>query len=129
MRTWSTVMAVLASAAFAVAAFAATPGSFQVSATLSHAGQPFAAPSAVVRAGEPASIEVTGADGYTLTLTVTDVAPDEIRVVARLDSAYGSMEPTIVVRPGQPASVAAGDVGLELTVRRDGAARAIGLGK
>lgn len=99
---------------------AAACGSFKVSAQLSHQGKAFAAPSAVVKDGVPASIEVSGPNGYKLSLTVTDVAPDKIRVAATVDSSHGAMAPTLVVRPGQPATVTIGDIGLTLTVQRSG---------
>jgi hypothetical protein len=121
MRIWSRIIiAALVLSAFAAASAAATPDTYEVSATLSHAGQSFAAPSAVVKADQRASIEVSGAEGYKLTLTVTDLAPDEIQVNASVDSPYGAMKPTLIVRPDQPASVSVGDLGLELTVRRVG---------
>jgi hypothetical protein len=110
----------LAFSAFAASSFASPPGSYEVSAKLSHAGKTFGAPSATVQADKPADIEVSGADGYKLTLTITDLAPDEIQVTANLDSSHGSMAPTVVVRPGQLASVSIGDLGLDLTVSRNG---------
>lgn len=98
--------------------FASPPGSYEVAARLTHAGKSFAAPSAVVLANKLASIEVSGPDGYRLTLTLTDLAPDKIQVAAKVDSSYGSMAPTVVVRPGKSASVSVGELGLELTVSR-----------
>ncbi|WP_162615842.1 hypothetical protein [Solilutibacter oculi] len=118
MRIWSKIIATLVLCLPASLSFASPPGSYEVSAKLTHGGQAFAAPSAVVLANKPASIEVTGPDGYKLTLTVTDLAPDKIQVAAHLDSAYGSMAPTVVVRPDKSASVSVGDLGLELTVSR-----------
>ena len=99
---------------------AAQSASYQVSATLSHAGKPFAAPRVSVQEGKPARIEVSGAEGYTFTVTVTDLAPDRIKVAATLDSSHGAMAPTVVVRPGEPASVVAGGIELTLTVQRHG---------
>jgi hypothetical protein len=99
---------------------AVQPAAYQVSATLSHAGQPFAAPRVSVQEGKPARIEVAGAEGYTFTVTVTDLAPDRIKVAATLDSSHGAMAPTVVVRPGEPASVAVDGIELTLTVQRHG---------
>jgi hypothetical protein len=99
------------------ASFAATAASYEVSARLLHDGKSFATPAAVIAAGQPASIEVSGADGYKLTLTVTGAGADGIKVVAELDSAYGSMAPTVTVHPDRPASVSVGRLGLELAVR------------
>jgi len=118
MQVWLKILAVLALSASATSGPASPPNSYAVSAKLTHAGQSFAEPSAIVLAGKPASIEVSGPDGYKLTLTVSDIAAREIQVVANLDSSHGSMAPTVIVRPGQPASVSIGDLGLELTVSR-----------
>ena len=118
MHIWPKIIATLALCLLASLSFAKPPGSYAASAKLTHAGQTFAAPSAVVLANKPAIIEVTGPDGYKLTLTVTDLAPDKIQVAAHVDSSHGSMAPTVVVLPDKPASVSVGDLGLELTVSR-----------
>lgn len=119
MHIWSKLLVAFVVLLPSVASsFAATTASYEVSATLLHDGKSFAAPSVIVTADKPASIEVSGTDGYKLTLTVTDVSPDRIKVAANLDSSHGSMAPTVVVRPDQPASVSVGKLGLELTVRR-----------
>ena len=120
MRMLPMIFTALALCAPAGLSFAGPPGAYEVSAKLMHAGQPFATPNAVVLADKPASIGVTGPGGYKLMLTVTDIAPDKIQVAASLDSSHGSMAPTVVVRPGRPASVSVGELGLELTVRRSG---------
>ena len=120
MRIWSKIIATLVLCLPASLSFASPPGSYEVSAKLTQGGQTFAAPSAVVLANKPASIEVIGPNGYKLTLTVTALAPEQLQVAAQLDSAYGSMAPTVVVRPDKPASVSLGDLGLELTVSRGG---------
>ena len=118
MRIWPKIIVSLALGLLASLSFANPPSSYAVSAKLMQAGQTFAVPSAVVLANKPASIEVTGPDGYKLTLTITELAPDKIQVAAYVDSSHGSMAPTVVVRPDKPASVSVGDLGLELTVSR-----------
>lgn len=121
MRIWPKWFAVLLVLPLSIStSYGTTPASYEVTATLSHAGKSFASPSAVVQADKPASIEVSGADGYKFAFTVSDLTSDTIKVVASLDSLYGSMEPTLVVYPGQPASVAVDDLMLEITVRRGG---------
>lgn len=102
------------------ASFAAQSASFEVSAKLLHSGEVFATPTATVRPGVPASLEVTGPDGYKLSLTITELDQDSIKVVTSLDSSYGSMAPTLIVRPGELGTVSVGDLGLDLTVRRSG---------
>ena len=87
---------------------------------LSHQGEVFSAPSVVVRDAEPALMEVTGARGYKLALTVRELAADRIEVVAAVDSAHGSISPTVVVKPGVPASMKIGEMGLTVTVAPKG---------
>lgn len=118
MRIWSNIITILVLCLSASLSFASPPDSYEVSAKLTHVGQAFATPSIVVLANKPASIEVAGPDGYKLMLTVTNLAPDKIQVAAHLDSTYGSMAPTVVVRPDTSVSVSVGDLGLELTVSR-----------
>ena len=97
----------------------ASPGAvYEVSAVLSHAGEPFAAPTATVKAGQPATLEVTGPNAHKITLKVTDLAQDKIQVAAAVASPHGSMAPTVVLRPGEPGTVSVGDLSLELTVKR-----------
>lgn len=117
-RTMSAVVALLALSTASFAACAAGP--YAVSAKLSHQGEVFAEPSAVVRHGEPASIEVSGPNGYKLALTVRELAADKIQVVAAVDSVHGNISPTVVVKPGVPATVRIGEMGLSLTVNPSG---------
>ena len=93
---------------------------YKVTANLSHDGKSFGDPIAVVYADTAATVEVSGPNGYKLGFTVTDLAKDEIKVAATLDSSYGTMAPVVVVRPGQPGTVAVGDLELTLTVHRIG---------
>ena len=93
---------------------------YRVTANLSHNGKSFGEPVAVVNADTPASVEVSGPNGYKLGFTVTDLAKDEIKVAATLDSPYGTISPVVVVRPGQPGTVTVGDLELTLTVHRIG---------
>lgn len=120
MRFCLRIFTALILCALAGLSLADSSNTYGVSAKLLHAGQIFAEPNAVVSAGKPANIETTGTDGYKLTLTVTDVAPDKIRVVANLESAHGAMTPTVLLRPDTPASVSVGDLELELKVSRRG---------
>ena len=117
-RAMFAAVALIALSGASCAAFAAGP--YAVSATLSHQGKVFAAPPAVDRNVEPASVQVSGPTGYTLVLTVTELAADKIEVVAAVDSAHGNIAPTVVVRPGVPASITVGEMGLSLTVNRSG---------
>lgn len=113
-------LAVLASLALTATSVFASPDTYTVSATLLHNGEPFGEPSAVVKADTPASIEVSGADGYKFSFTVTDLAPEKLQVSAKLESARGDIEPVVTVRPAEPATVTVGELGVRLTVVRGG---------
>jgi hypothetical protein len=106
--------------ALAFPAVALASDSYKVSSTLSHSGEAFASPTAIVRADQEASIVVSGDNGYEFTFTVTDLAPDQIKVAAKVTSDHGSMDPTVVVRPDTPATVSVGELQLEITVSRSG---------
>ena len=112
----------LALAAFALAASfnCLAADTYKVTANLSHNGKSFGAPVAVVKADTPASVEVSGQNGYKLSFIVTNLAKDEIKIATTLDSAYGTIAPVLVVRPGQPGTVSVGDLELTLTVHRTG---------
>ena len=93
---------------------------YKVSASLAYKDKPFAAPTAVVKNDTPANLETYGPSGYKLSFTVTDLAPDKIKVATSVESQHGALAPIIVVRPGQPATVSVGDLSLTLTVDRAG---------
>jgi len=110
-------LAMLAVAAALAASFdAAAANAYRVEATLMHGGEPFAAPSAVVAAGTPATVAVEGEEGYRLSLDVEELAEGKLKVSAVLASAHGDISPVLVVVPGEPATVTVGDLALSLTV-------------
>jgi hypothetical protein len=109
----------------AIALFAATVAHaggerYRIDATLLHEGQPFAAPAMTVNGGEPATIEVAGAEAFKLAFTATGVDAETVRFEADLESAHGTMQPTMIVRTGEPASVTVGDLCVEVKVARVG---------
>ena len=120
MKLNTTPRAVLALLAVAVTSCATTDESYTVRAGLSHRGDTFATPVVTLKNNTPASIEVSGADGYTLTLTVTDLGHDRLRIATRLNSSYGSIAPVLLVEAGQTASISVGDLGLTFTANRNG---------
>ena len=104
-----------------LAATAATAGSdqYEIAATLLHDGKPFATPGMAVRNGETATVEVSGRDAYALAITATGLDAETVRIEADLTSAHGLMQPTMVVRTGELASVAVGNLRLEIKVARE----------
>lgn len=96
---------------------------YKVSATLSYKGEVFGAPTAVVKNGTPASVEVSGPSGYKFGFTVKDIAPDVIEVATDVESRHGRFAPTVAARPGQAARVSVGDLGLGLVVERTSSGR------
>lgn len=108
---------------FAATAAKAGGDRYQIDATLLHDGKPFAAPAMTVKGGEPASIEVAGAEAFKLAITATGINAETVRIQAELESAYGSMQPTMIVRTGEPTSVTVGDLRVNLKVARLGTSR------
>lgn len=95
---------------------------YELAATLLHDGKTFAGPVLTLRNGEPATVEVTGPDAFKLAITATGIDAATVRIEADLESAHGSMQPVMVVRIGEPASVTVGTLGFEIEVAREGAA-------
>lgn len=120
MPARTTLAAVTAMLVSLVSLHCAAADLYKVSASLAYQGKLFGAPSAVVKNGIPASVETTGPAGYKVSFTVTDLAPDRIRVATSVESHHGALAPTLIVRPGQPATVSVNDLSLTLTVDRAG---------
>jgi hypothetical protein len=94
--------------------------SYKVSANLSHNGKLIGTPSVVVKEATDATIAVSGPDGYKLVLNVTDAGHGQLTIVAHLDTAYGSIAPSMVVLAGQPATVLVGQISIGITAARSG---------
>ena len=108
-----TTITALSLLAISTSAFAGE--SYKISARLSDSGQEFAAPELTAKAGDTATVEVTGPNAYALALTVEPLADGTLKVSTHLDSAHGDMAPVVVVRPGAPASVTVGALSIALT--------------
>lgn len=89
---------------------------YKVSTTLSHKGKAFASPVVVIKEAVPGTVEVSGPDGYRLSVTVTTAGDNIVDVAAKVDSARGAMAPRVTVRLGQAATVAIGDLQFGLLV-------------
>src|SRR5690625_2960174 len=85
------IVFVLATVSFGC--FAST-GSYKVSTALSHNGKVFSSPTVIVKSGVPASIKVSGKNGYKLSVTVTELGGDEVKVSSKFTSEqYGHSSP------------------------------------
>ncbi|WP_411360911.1 hypothetical protein [Pseudidiomarina sp. YC-516-91] len=99
-------------------AAAAAENSYTVHATLLSNGKVVGEPVLQVRDAEPASIEVSGVEGYSLALTVTaENTPGRYRLVSEVSTAGSNMSPTLVVEANQPAEVSIGQLTMRVTVR------------
>ena len=107
-------------AALALSCDAAAARHWRVAAALLHDGRTFAKASAVVAADRPATVKVEGEAGYSLSLAIEDLGHGQLRLQAALESAYGSMSPAVVLRPGQTAKFATDHVGLVMKVFPEG---------
>lgn len=120
MRIGKTALAVLflVLAASSQSSFAAQV--YKVSTTLSHDGKVFGAPAVVVKADTDASVAVSGPHGYKLRLCVTDADDGKLKISTQLNSAYGTISPTMVVFAGKPAMVSVGSITIDITASRGG---------
>lgn len=91
---------------------------YKVSASLLYQGKVFAKPTVVVQPGAPARVAVSGTDGYTLTLVLTNLPSNKVKISAKLDSSHGSASPQIITYIGKPVTVTEGEMGLTLDVHR-----------
>jgi len=107
-------------ATVALSCDAAPAGRWRIAAALLHDGRTFAKASAVVAADRPATVKVDGEAGYSLSFVIEDIGRGQLRLNAALESAYGSMSPAIVLRPGQTAKIAIDHVGLVMRVFPEG---------
>jgi hypothetical protein len=106
--------------ALALSGDAAAADHWRVAAALMHDGRQFAKASVVVAVDRPATVVVDGDAGYSLSLVIEDVGRGRLRLSAALVSAYGSMSPAVVLRPGQTAKIAIDHLGLVMKVFPEG---------
>jgi hypothetical protein len=116
-RTFAFASAV---AALVLSCDAGAADHWRVAAALVHDGRTFAKTSAVVAVDRPATIKVDGEAGYSLSLVIEDIGRGRLRLNTTLVSAYGSMSPAFVVRPGQTAKVNIDHLGLVMKVFPEG---------
>lgn len=99
-------------------AFAAD--AYKMTARIEHGGSVVGEPALMVKAGVPASVGVHGQNGYTLEATIAPQEQDEVEVSVKVDTTHGSLSSVVTTKAGRPIIIASGDVGLSLTVERDG---------
>ena len=93
---------------------------YNVAATISHDGETIASPSLRVDQASPARVSVTGEVGYELSVQLMpDEDEDALQVTVQLTTTRGTVSSVVTSRIDRPISVAAGDVGLQLTISRD----------
>lgn len=93
-----------------------TPASWKVSAELSDNGKVVGAPVLIVKSGTPGHVEVLGDQGFVLDMQV-DPAGDRLLVVrADAHTSGGGLSTVATLRPGKTATLASGQLGLQLTV-------------
>ena len=109
-------LALITAIALAIPAQAGAPAEYHVRAELLHKGDVYAAPSLVLRDGDPAVASVTGEAGYRFEIEVTATQAGDLAIATRIESARGEIAPTMTIQPNAPATVTIGDLGLTLTV-------------
>jgi hypothetical protein len=107
-------------AALALSRDAGAASHWRVAAALLHDGRQFAKASVVVAVDRPATVVADGEAGYSLSLVVEEIGRGRLRLNTALVSAYGSMSPAVVVRPGQTAKINIDHLGLVMRVFPEG---------
>jgi hypothetical protein len=107
-------------AALALSCDAVAADRWRVAAALIHDGRQFAKASAIVSADRPATVKVDGEEGYSLSFDIEEIGRGQLRLNTILVSAYGSMSPAVVIRPGQTANIAIDHLGLVMKVFPEG---------
>lgn len=99
--------------------WSAEGATYVVNAELRHQGSMLAAPTMTVTENQPATMELSGENGYRLevTLAPSPDGDDGLAVDARVFTAHGELVQTLTVSPGVPAEAAEGDLKLGLTVQ------------
>ena len=87
---------------------------------ISQVGSPDEAPTLIVKESTPATIETSGANGYSLTVTAVDAGPGKIKVSISYKSAENSSAPTLIVKDGQEAAFTQGSTEIKLVASRRG---------
>lgn len=118
MRTCKILLCSIALSLLALSCNAMDSSAYNVSAKLTYQGKVFAAPTVVVNADTPATVKVTGNDGFDLTLTVTELPESKVKVSAKLASAHGNLSSKTIAYLGKSATVTAGDTGMTFAVQR-----------
>jgi nitrous oxidase accessory protein NosD len=125
-KTLALSMALLALNAAAFAADGARPtptaatqnAEYSVNVIVSQAGQVVAEPSLELRAGHEAMVNQSGKNGYTLKITASELAGREVKLDMAFESATSKFGPvTLATKLGSTASVATGDMRIEVRVR------------
>jgi hypothetical protein len=89
---------------------------WRIAAAMLHDGRLFAKTTVTVAEDRPATVTLDGDAGYSLSVVVEDVGRGRLRLNAALETAYGSMSPAVVLRPGQTAKIAIDHLGLVMKV-------------
>jgi hypothetical protein len=89
---------------------------YAVAAVISHGGHIIAAPDFPMPEGTSNTARKPGPDGYTLAVTINGGTPGSVKVATKLHSAYGVINPTILIRLGQSALISIGRFELQLAV-------------
>ena len=122
MRTSKNLSLLISVAFLALSACASTNPEklYRLAFSISQDGKPLASPEVVVREGVTGSVDMSGPNGIKLDFTVTDLGDNKLKISTHVVSARGSSSPTIIVRPGQPASISDGNVELQVTANPHG---------
>ena len=122
MLIWKKTIAVAALliTSFAPSVLNAASAGYKVAAVIAAGGKELGKPTVTLKAGKPASVSVSGENGFRLELTVTESEPGTVEVDTRLNASAGSVATTVVTPVGKPVVVATDALSLQITVQPGG---------
>ena len=111
---------VLAVSSFAQSSFAVASGDYLVTATVSSNGVVLGKPTLLVVSGVDASVQVSGENGYKLSLNITSSPNNTVLAKSFVKTSSGEINPSVLLEIGKESTVKSGSVELHLLVNKAG---------
>ena len=111
---------ILAISSFAPSLFAAEKPDYLVTATVYSKGVVLGKPSLLVVSGVESSVQVSGENGYKLSLNVTSSPNNTVLAKSIVKTSSGEINPSLLLEVGKESTVKSGEVELHLLVNKAG---------
>jgi len=113
-------LVVLVVSSFAFYSSAATKGDYIVTATVSSNGVVLGKPTLLVTSGVDASVQISGENGYSLSLNVTTSANNTVLAKSFVKTSSGEINPSLLLEIGKESVTKSGAIELHLLINKAG---------